>query len=184
MSQTPIREALSRLSQEHFVERQGVKGYAVSTLDEDQIEELYEMRIILEVPAIRQTARLVDDEGMAMLDQMMDTVKSLIGEHRRAEIIVLDRDFHVAILKKSRNRLLCEIGENILDRVQRVQNLNVLTSDRLFTAHEHHKKICKALRKRDEIEAAGLMEDHLVSAKEFVLSRLKDDDDILGKLLT
>ena len=146
--------------------------------------ELYDLRIILEVPAIRQAARRIDDEGLAVLEDMMDTVKSMIGEHRRAEIIELDRDFHVALLKQSRNRLLCEIGENILDRVYRVQNLNVLTSDRLFTAHEHHEKICGALRKRDENEAAGLMEDHLVSAREFVLSRLKDDDDILNKLLT
>lgn len=184
MSQTPIREALSRLWQEHFVEHQGAKGYVVGTLDAVQIEELYELRIILEVPAIRQTARLIEDKGLAELEEILQTVKSLIGEQRRAEIIKLDREFHAAILKQSGNSLLDEIGENILDRVYRVQNLNVLTSDRLFTAQEHHTEIFEALQKKDEKEAAGLMENHLISAKEYVLSRLKNDDDILCKLLT
>jgi DNA-binding GntR family transcriptional regulator len=184
MSQTPIREALSRLGQERFVERQGAKGYVVSTLDAGQIEELYDLRIILEVPAIRQTARIIEENGLAELGEILDNVKSLIGEHRRTEIIEMDREFHAAVLKQSGNSLLTEIGENILDRVHRVQNLNVLTSDRLFTAQEHHLEIFEALREKDKEAAAGLMENHLISAKEFVLSRLKNDDDILCTLLT
>ena len=184
MSQTPIREALSRLSQEHFVERQGAKGYVVSTLDAVQIEEIYDLRIILEVPAICQATRLITEESLCEIWEMLERVETLIGEQQRADIIELDTAFHVAILKESGNSLLREIGENILDRVYRVQNLNVLTSGRLHVAHEHHMEIFKALRNRDEKEAAELMEKHLISAKEYVLTRLKDDDDILGKLLT
>ena len=141
MSQTPIREALSRLSQEHFVERLGAKGYMVSTLNAVQIEELYELRIILEVPATRLAARLIETTALSTLSGMLQTVETLAAEHRRADIIELDRDFHIVILKQSGNNLLCEIGESILDRVYRVQNLNVLTSDRLFVAHEHHTEI-------------------------------------------
>jgi DNA-binding GntR family transcriptional regulator len=184
MSQTPIREAMGRLWQEQFVERQGAKGYVVSSLDAVQIGEIYDLRIIIEVPAIRLATRLLDDKGLSGLAEMLQTVKSLAGEQRRAEIIELDRAFHAVILKQSGNRLLSEIGENILDRAYRVQNLNVLTSDRLFTVHEHHMEIFEALKKKDEKAAAGLMENHLVSAREFVLSRLKNDDDILCKLLT
>ncbi len=183
MSQTPIREALSRLSQEHFVARQGAKGYVVSTLDAVQIEELYDLRIILEVPAICRATRLITEAGLSDIGDMLERVESLMGEQQRVDIIELDTAFHAAILKESGNSLLREIGENILDRVYRVQNLNVLTSDRLHTAHEHHMQIFKALRKKDERRAAELMEKHLISAKEYVLSRLKDDDDILGKLL-
>jgi len=172
------------LCQERFVERQGAKGYGVSTLDPVQIEELYQLRIILEVPAVRQAAGLIDDNGLSALGEMLQIVPSLIDAQRRVEIIQLDKEFHVAILKQSGNRLLCEIGENILDRVHRVQNLNVLTSDRLFTAHEHHKDIFEALGKKDEKAVAELMENHLASAREYVLSRLKNNDDILGRLLT
>lgn len=184
MSQTPIREALSRLWQEHFVERQDAKGYVVSSLDATQVKELYDLRIILEVPGIRQAVRLIGNNGLSELKELLQRVKTLIGAQQRAEIIELDRQFHSILLKHSGNRVLREMGEYILDRVYRVQNLNILTSDRLFTAHKHHEEIFIALQKKNEKEAADLMENHLVSAKKYILTRLQDEDDILIKLVS
>ena len=184
MSQTPIREALSRLWQEHFVERENAKGYVVSSLNATQVKELYDLRIILEVPGIRQAIRLIGNKGLSELKALLQRVKTLIDAQQRGDVIELDRQFHAIILKHSGNTILREMGENILDRVYRVQNLNILTSDRLFTAHKHHEEIFKALWKKDEKEAVDLMEKHLVSAKEYILSRLQDEDDILIKLLS
>ncbi len=61
--------------------------------------------------------------------------------------------------------------------------INMLTSDRFMTAQDAHSKILSALKKRDEEEAAKVMEKHLINAKEYVLARLNDDDDILCKLI-
>lgn len=183
MSQTPIREALSRLWIEHFVERQGAKGYVVSSLNATQIDELYELRMILEVSGIRRAAHHVDKHFLSGLKNILEAAEALMKEGRRAEIIALDRDFHVAVLKQSRNKLLSELGENILDRVYRVQNLDVLTSDRLWIAHGHHTEIFSVLQQEDAHQAAQLMQDHLISAREHVLSRLANDDDILRQLL-
>lgn len=183
MSQTPIREALNRLNQEHFVERYGSKGYMASSLDTIQIEHLYEMRIILEVPAIRLAASHISEEGLAELSNILTRVEFLIKEQRRAEILKLEREFHLVILKHSGNSVLYDVGESILDRVSRVQNINALTSDRFFTVQESHSKIYLALKSRSLNEAVKAMEEHLISAKEYVLARLNDDDDILCKLL-
>ena len=119
MSQTPIREALSRLLQERFVAHQG-KAFVVSTLDSIQIEELYEMRIILEVPAIRRAACLIEEKSLKELEEILQAVKSLDSEQRRSEIIELDFKFHATILRQGGNRLLGDIGKNILDHVNRL----------------------------------------------------------------
>ena len=57
MSQTPVREALSMLEKEHLIEREPQKGYRVSTLSMQGVEDLYDLRIALEVLAVRQAAR-------------------------------------------------------------------------------------------------------------------------------
>jgi DNA-binding GntR family transcriptional regulator len=184
MSQTPIREALSRLQQEHFVQPDSVKGYVVSTFDLQEVEELYDLRIILEVPTVRMAVRQMIETDRGELYDILQKVRSLITTGHKMETIELDKQFHATILKKSGNRLLSEIGENILDRVIRIQNLNVLTSDRLFVAHQHHEEIFNAIQEGDAEKAATLMERHLTSAKEYIMSRLRNDNDIMSKLLT
>src|SRR5512139_840580 len=56
MSQTPVREALSMLEKEHLIEREPQKGFRVSTLNTQGVEDLYDLRIALEVLAAQQAA--------------------------------------------------------------------------------------------------------------------------------
>ena len=57
MSQTPVREALSMLEKEHLIERKPQKGFRVSALSLQGVEDLYDLRIALEVLAARQAAQ-------------------------------------------------------------------------------------------------------------------------------
>lgn len=51
-SRTPVREALLRLAREGYVEVVHKSGWSVRTLDFDQIQELYDVRIILELASV------------------------------------------------------------------------------------------------------------------------------------
>ena len=83
----------------------------------------------------------------------------------------------------SGNRPLAETGRAILDRIWVIQNINLLTTDHLSEAHPQHLQILEALERADAKRAASLMEKHLTQAKEFVLSRLKNGDDILSRMM-
>jgi len=183
MSQTPIREAMIRLEQEHFVQRYGAKGYMVKTMDVSDVEDLYDLRLILEVSATRQAASRMSEDDLQRLSQTHQQVKSLASVGRKGEALHVEQEFHTVIMEAGSNRLLSEMGRLILDRVVMIQNLNLLTSDRLGVAHAQHEEILKAIGQRDADAAAALMANHLTSAKEFVISRLKNDEDILSKLL-
>ena len=101
----------------------------------------------------------------------------------KQRMLELEQDFHVVILDASGNKPLAEMGRAILDRIWIIQNINLLTTDHLSDAHPQHLQILEALDRGDAKKAATLMEKHLAQAKQFVLSRLKNGDDILARMM-
>jgi DNA-binding GntR family transcriptional regulator len=183
MSQTPVREALSMLEKEHLIEREPQKGYRVGTLSMQEIEDLYDLRIVLEVLAVRQAAKRMTASTRGRLSSILSEFERFLKTAQKQRILERGQDFHVVVLEASGNRPLAEIGRAILDRIWVIQNINLLTTDHLFDAHPQHLQILEALDRGDAKKAATLMEKHLTQAKQFVLSRLKNGDDILARMM-
>lgn len=183
MSQTPVREALSMLEKEHLIERQPQKGFRVSALSMQGVEDLYDLRIALEVLAARQAAMRMTPSGRNRIARLLAEVGRLMKNGNKQRILELEQDFHLIILEASGNKPLAEMGRAILDRIWIIQNINLLTTDHLSDAHPQHLNVLEAIKNGDSQKAAMLMHRHLTFAKEFVLSRLKSGDDILSKLM-
>ncbi len=183
VSQTPVREALSMLEKEHLIERQPQKGYRVGAFSLQEIEDLYDLRIALEVLATRQAAKRMSAAARKQLATILSEFGRFLKTDRKRRILERGQDFHVVILEASGNRPLAEIGRAILDRIWVIQNVHLLTTDHLSDAHPQHQQILEALERADAKRAAALMEKHLTQAKEFVLSRLKNGDDILSRMM-
>jgi DNA-binding GntR family transcriptional regulator len=183
MSPTPVREALSMLEKEHLIEREPQKGFRVSTLNTQGVEDLYDLRIALEVLAVRQAARRMSASDRNRIARLLAEVGRRMHDGDKRRILQLEQDFHVIILEASGNKPLAELGRAILDRIWIIQNINLLTTDHLKDAHPQHMDVFAALNEGDARRAALLMERHLRFAKHFVLSRLKAEGDILSKLM-
>jgi DNA-binding GntR family transcriptional regulator len=183
MSQTPVREALSMLEKEHLIEREPQKGFRVSALNIQGVEDLYDLRIALEVLAARQAARRMTPSGRNRIARLLAEVDRLMKNGNKQRMLELEQNFHVIILEASGNKPLAEMGRAILDRIWIIQNINLLTTDHLSDAHPQHLTVFEAIKNGDSQKAAMLMHRHLTFAKEFVLSRLKSGDDILSKLM-
>ncbi len=183
MSQTPVREALSMLEKEHLIEREPQKGFRVSALSLQGVEDLYDLRIALEVLAARQAARRMPPADRKRVAGLLAEVGRLMKNGNKQRMLALEQDFHVIILEASGNKPLADMGRAILDRIWIIQNINLLTTDHLADAHPQHLKVFEAISNGDSQKAATLMSRHLTFAKEFVLSRLRSGDDILLKLM-
>jgi DNA-binding GntR family transcriptional regulator len=184
MSQTPVREALSMLEKEHLIEREPQKGFRVSALNLQAVEDLYDLRIALEVLAAGQAARRMPTSDRKRLAHLLSEVGRLVKNGNKQRILKLEQDFHLIILEASGNKPLAEMGRAILDRIWIIQNINLLTTDHLSYAHPQHVKVFQAIERGDSQQASMLMKRHITSAKEFVLSRLKRSDDVLSNLMT
>jgi len=183
MSQTPVREALSMLEKEHLIEREPQKGFRVSALSIQGVEDLYDLRIALEVLAAHQAAIRMTPSSRNRITSLLAEVGRLMKNGNKQRMLELEQNFHVIILDASGNKPLAEMGRAILDRIWIIQNINLLTTDHLSYAPPQHVKVFQAIERGDSQQASLLMKRHIASAKEFVLSRLRRSDDVLSNLM-
>ncbi len=184
MSQTPVREALSKLEHEHLVDRHPQKGFVVRVLNLKDVSDIYDLRMALEIVAAEEAATRMKDDDRKRLSRLLEEIEVLIKKAEKARVLALEQEFHMRIMEATGNWFLTEILGSIFDRIWMIQNVNILTSDHLIDAHKQHMEIYKALEKADPYKSAALMKKHLKFTKKFVLSRLQDRDDFLSRLIT
>ena len=183
MSQTPIREALSKLEHEHLADRNPQKGYVVRALNLKDVSDIYDLRMALEVVAAEEAATRMEDADRRRLSHLLEEVGMLIKRAEKAKVLILEQEFHMRIMEATGNWFLTEILGSIFDRIWMIQNVNILTSDHLIDANKQHVEIYKALEEGNSLKSAALMKKHLKFTKKFVLSRLQDSNDVLAKLI-
>ncbi len=179
ISRTPVREALSRLEQEHLVVRVPMKGFAVKTLDLKEIEDLFEVRTAIELLSVRQAAKRMNPDIRKQLGESLASTAKLIGKGEKLRSLKLEQSFHMKILEASGNIPLVEIGRSILERIWAIQRFNIITANVLTEAHQQHMEIFMAMSEGNAKRAEARMRKHMKLTTHELTSRLKDQDDII-----
>ena len=134
-SRTPVRDAISRLEQEHLVSIKPKKGIRVNRVSMNSIRELFEVRCLLEPAAVLKYGNRIPDEVYARYTQLFRR-RNLPAE----EYFRVDDEFHQMFITASDNRYFQSVYAMIADQVQRYR---VLTANRPRDeiAQEEHYEI-------------------------------------------
>ncbi|MEO1704479.1 MAG: GntR family transcriptional regulator [Pseudomonadota bacterium] len=169
VSRTPIREALQRLETQSMLTRDG-RSLIVSSLDHNELAELYVVRSELEGLAAQLAAQHATPEEVEVLQSMVDEDRAIL--HDPTALALTNRRFHKLVHLASHNRFLVQQ----LDLVHRFMALMATTSlaveGRGETALAEHQAVVDAIRARDGEAADAALRDHL--SKAFV-TRLKHE---------
>jgi len=177
VSRTPIREALQRLETQSLLTRDG-RSLIVSSLDHNQLAELYVVRAELEGLAANLAARHAAPEEVRVLRDMVTDDHKLIDDPKA--MARANRRFHKQIHLSSHNRFLVQQ----LDLVHRSMALMATTSlaalGRPEDALAEHDAIVTAIEQGDAEAAGDALRAHI--SKAFV-TRLKLDSGELDTLI-
>lgn len=170
ISRTPVREALSRLEQESLLSRESGWGFTVTAMDLEDVLDLYRVRKVLEVEAVREAAQRIDDTTLAY---MASTLKCANDFRKRGETVKFleqCRLFHGAIAMATRNRLLQQMLGMINDRI-RIVSATILKQHqpRAFEIYTENVELLKALKRRDPESAAGAVSTHIGNAEQYAV---------------
>lgn len=155
VSRTPIREGLKRLESQGLAVHEPNRGMVVPVLDNDQINELYVVRAVLEGTVARLAAQHATAAEIAILQDMVEADRAVIGN---AEALsASNRAFHRRLTLASHNRYLVAQVEHMKQFLLLLGGTTFVDPERRERAVEEHARIVSALSERDKdtAEAAG-----------------------------
>ena len=169
VSRTPIREALQRLETQSLLTRDG-RSLIVSSLDHNQLAELYVVRAELEALAANLAARHATDEEVRVLQDMVESDRALVGDP--TALARANRRFHKQIHLSSHNRFLVQQLGLVHQSMALMATTSLAAAGRDQDALEEHLAIVTAIAERNPEAAGEALKAHI--SKAFV-TRLKLD---------
>lgn len=164
ISQTPVREALSRLEREGLVRKAHLIGYsAAPQMARKQFEDLYEFRLLLEPEGARRAAQNMTEEALALLEaaaaDMQNGSPPVDRNSRYSRFARADAQFHDAILRIAGNNVMRQAlsGQHVHLHLFRLMFHARVTAEAL----EEHEGLLVAFRNRDPEGAAQAMQYHI-----------------------
>ena len=157
MSRTPIREGLSRLWQEGYLDRVQGRGYFVARVTVQAIHDTFDVRRLLEGAAAARAAEFATPDEVMVLRELAQLPAA--KDYRETE--AANVRFHLAIARMARNTLATELIERCLAQIDRFLSLGEAPGQFQGGATEAHLQIVEAIARREAAGAKALMEDHL-----------------------
>ena len=164
VSRTPVREALLRLAREGFVEVHLKSGWSVRPLDFDRFEHLYDLRVILELAAVRKLCSSDFGNALAELKKLwLVPPKQRLTDWR--EVAKIDEAFHETLVAAAGNPELARIHADVTERIRILRRLDFTQADRIAYTYEEHGAILKAVLARKLQQATLLLRSHIEQSK-------------------
>lgn len=160
VSRVPIREAFPRLEAEGYIRSVHRRGVVVAPMELTDIEELFTIRLSLEVLAARLAAqRCAEGVAMDRLQELIDAEEVAIAGGSRDEIAEATAAIHNGIVELSGSKLLQQLMLPVRGRVQRLFHI-VTERDERHLQHEH-RDLCSAIMLGEPERAAALALAHI-----------------------
>ncbi|MCO0636108.1 GntR family transcriptional regulator [Lutimaribacter sp. EGI FJ00014] len=176
LSRTPIREAIGRLVLEGFIERQSGYTTRVAHFPEDEAEQIYEIRRLMECYSVQRAARLATEEDIAELRRINAAMKADTpprDEAANQRLTEANEAFHRAIVAAARSPRLTALMTTALDVSMVVRTYSMYSEKDLMRSLNHHAEIIDAIEARAPKWAASVMSAHLLAGASRVAARMQ-----------
>lgn len=165
VSRTPVREALFRLRNEGFLEVESKSGWYVRPIDFQRLDQLYDLRIVLELASVDRLVARRDDPPA------LETLKAtwlVPAAERLADartVGALDEAFHATLVAAAGNAEVARVHQDVTERIRIVRRLDFTRADRIEATYNEHAKILRAVIQRKGDQARLLLKSHIDQSK-------------------
>ena len=173
-SRTPLREALAKLEKDGLVERQINNRLQIVTIDENILDEIFDLRLSLESMVLKYALKYSKETSLfADLQENLD----LVDFYLKHEDVVTGRKvlskFSEIMYKQSRLKYTTKLIENYNLLLYPLRTRSLLTLKRMYEAQEEHKHIYELLRDGNLAEVQKFNVYHLQTSMDSMRKQLK-----------
>ena len=168
VSRTPVREALTRLKQEGLIKESG-KGAVVIGVSEEDLYDIYEVRMRIEGMAAARCAEVITEEQLKKLGETLELQEFYTAKNQPDSIKKLDSEFHEQIYSYCKSKTLETLLSELHRKVKRYRKTSVSNPDRAALAVKEHREIFEAIASRDSKLSEKLTAKHIENARESIM---------------
>jgi len=171
-SRTPVREALRQLAQDGLVRIAPSQGAQVIPFTADDIEDVYDIRLALELLAIDIAGETLRLQRLADIRYDMLALTNDHDFHKHAD---MDRTLHDYLVECTQRRYLMALYDQTSRLMQRFRNLGFMDTEVIKQATREHVALIEPLLVRDLDAARAAMKHHIDNSKRRALKKLNED---------
>lgn len=175
VSRTPIRSVLKQLQYEKLIQILPNKGAFINLPSSKEIEEVFQIRIIMETEAVKIACRTASEQELNDLEELTRREESLYKQGEYGKAVQLTSDFHQGIINLTGNELLSNYSRELIN----LTNVYLAYHDHADVESPlcpvEHRNIIQAIMKRDEAEAVRILGEHFQTVKKHLGS---NDDEL------
>jgi DNA-binding GntR family transcriptional regulator len=176
MSATPVQMALARLEQEGFVELVSNVGYFVKKITHKEVEDLFDIREVLEIHAIKLAIVKRTDKDLKILSNKIAQHKAYVFYLYDRKKLLLGLQVHLQIAEMSGNFEIVKHLQKIYELIYLRSRIECFNPDRMHMSASQHEELFRLIKAKNVEAAQGFLYGHLESAKERFLSTLSQKE--------
>lgn len=161
ISRTPVREAIRVLESERLVDIRPNKGAYVRQITFEELDEIIELRTLIEVNCIRKFASLMNDDDLLEMESILKKMDNFISQKDYSSYHNLVIEFHSYYVSKCQNKLIYSVFSNIRNSIRFAQSVLLKNMEHRERANEEHREIMEAIKERDPDKCENLLRKHL-----------------------
>jgi DNA-binding GntR family transcriptional regulator len=166
ISRTPVREAFQRLEKEGLLINEARKGWRVYTLDLEDIQEIFELKMVIEGMLVRKAAKCTDEGLRKDLSDALFDMKKATEANDAGLWLQADIHLHNILFLMSNNERAERIIENLNDQWHRLRLGYVALQGRTKTSIVEHEGFTESVLAGDADKAEQQMREHLARVRD------------------
>jgi DNA-binding GntR family transcriptional regulator len=165
VSATPVREAMLDLASEGLVVPMRNRGFRVVSLTVEDLDEILEVRLMLEVPGTGRVAESRRDDDLPRFRDLAEQMPAAVRAEDLQAYLHLDREFHLGLLGLLGNDRLVSIVGMLRNQIRLFEIGNLASTGELLESALEHGEILTAIERRERERTEELVRHHLVHAR-------------------
>jgi DNA-binding GntR family transcriptional regulator len=149
------------------------RGYRVSEMTAEEVEELFGLRGALEAYCIDEAIRRITPERLKALEQSVKSSRrAIVANDPLVDRYILNKDFHVIVAEIAGNGAVTRVLNDTCEKLVLKRRIEGITQSG-FAVLQHHREIFQAIKRKDVRRAQELMRAHLQNIKTILLKQIE-----------
>ncbi len=174
-SRTPVREAIQKLEKEGLIKKLPRGGFIVSQITDEDIDEVFGIRGILEGYAGYLATLKSEDEDILALEEIVRKEEECMKDHNTDEIVRLNTEFHDRLYRTAKSERLYNIINDLRDFIYRFRKIIFRFSGMAEISIQDHKDMIRLMKLKKASRVESLIRRHITRGKNLIKKNLKKD---------